>query len=46
MCRHAYVYDYHCFMYVYMCIHFVYMYFMTMCSAVRIPLVSNWAKLV
>ena len=43
MCRHVYVYEYDCFMYVYMCTYCVCMYFMTMYSAVRIPLVSNRA---
>ena len=37
MCIH--VYEYGCFMYVHMCIYSVSVYFMTLHSAVRIPLV-------
>ena len=41
MCRHVYVYEYDCFMYVHTYTYCICMYFMTMYSAVRIPLVSN-----
>ena len=43
MCRHVYVYKYDCFMSVHMCTYRVCMYVVTMNSAVRIPIASNWA---
>ena len=43
MCRHVYVYEYDCFIYVHMCLYCIEMYFVTMYSAVRVPLVSNCA---
>ena len=43
MCRHVYVYLYDCFMQVHACTYCICMYVMTMYSAVRIPLVSNFA---
>ena len=39
MCRHVYVYEYDCFMCVHMYTYCICLYFLTMYSAVRIPLV-------
>ena len=43
VCIYVYVYEHDRFMYVHMCIHCVCVYFMTIYSAVRIPIVSNCA---
>ena len=43
MCRNVYVYEYGCFMHVHMCTYCICLYFMTQCSAVRIPLVLHCA---